>query len=336
MARNKFSCAKFDFHRINRLPNKLRVSCATTLMSLASHLAITVAAEPPPQTPIADSLPEIIVEAPEPRYVAPTRRDRIGRIWAPVMINDKGPFRLVLDTGANHSAVSAQVAETLGIALPTTDSVVLNGATGFRTVSSIRVNSVVVGDLDLRDRNLPIVSDALGGAEGILGTEGLLDKRIYIDFRNDYISIQHSHNERAPPGFVTIKFRIIDALLVVTDAKVGGVPVRMIIDTGGQSTIANEALRRALRRRLPREDVDTSEIVGATLDIQRADVMSIPNMIFGNIKTGPAQIVVADLYIFERWHMTQTPTIMLGMDVLGLFDTLIIDYGSHQLQIRVR
>ena len=27
---------------------------------------------------------EVVVSAPEPRYVAPTLRDRIGRIWAPV------------------------------------------------------------------------------------------------------------------------------------------------------------------------------------------------------------------------------------------------------------
>ena len=41
----------------------------------------------------------MVISAPEPRYVSPTRRDRIGRIWAPVFINDQGPFRLVLDTG---------------------------------------------------------------------------------------------------------------------------------------------------------------------------------------------------------------------------------------------
>ena len=44
-----------------------------------------------------EELTEIMVEAPEPRYVSPTRRDQIGRIWAPVMINGHGPFRLVLD-----------------------------------------------------------------------------------------------------------------------------------------------------------------------------------------------------------------------------------------------
>ena len=48
--------------------------------------------------------------APEPRYVAPTLRDRIGRVWAPVYINGQGPLRLVLDTGASASAVTVGTA----------------------------------------------------------------------------------------------------------------------------------------------------------------------------------------------------------------------------------
>src|ERR1044072_8016836 len=40
--------------------------------------------------PIID---EVLVEAPLPRYVAPTLRDSIGRIWAPVFINGNGPLR---------------------------------------------------------------------------------------------------------------------------------------------------------------------------------------------------------------------------------------------------
>ncbi|MEA3176106.1 MAG: gag-polyprotein putative aspartyl protease, partial [Gammaproteobacteria bacterium] len=72
----------------------------------------------PPAIPKIDpieELTEIMVEAREPRYVSPTRRDEIGRIWAPVVINGRGPFRLVLDTGASHSAITALVALALGI-----------------------------------------------------------------------------------------------------------------------------------------------------------------------------------------------------------------------------
>ena len=74
-------------------------------VSLALLLAAAAQAESPPS-----ALEELAVTADEPRFVAPTRRDRIGRIWAPVLINGQGPFRLVLDTGASHSALTPRLA----------------------------------------------------------------------------------------------------------------------------------------------------------------------------------------------------------------------------------
>src|SRR5258708_39945423 len=59
---------------------------------------------PPASGPTQDQLAEGIIETTEPRFVAPTRRDRIGRIWAPVLIDGKGPYRVRLRTGANPPA----------------------------------------------------------------------------------------------------------------------------------------------------------------------------------------------------------------------------------------
>jgi len=151
------------------------------------------------EPPAVQAIPEVVVSTPEPRYVAPTRRDRIGRVWAPVFINGQGPFRMVLDTGASHSAVVAHVAEQLGISLLDADQVVLRGVTGAATVPAIAVETMTVGDLELQSRRLPIVNDALGGADGVLGTEGLFDKRIFIDFRHDNITIFRSHRQPPPP-----------------------------------------------------------------------------------------------------------------------------------------
>ena len=149
-----------------------------------------------------DELSEIVVQAPEPRFVAPTRRDRIGRIWAPVTINGEGPFRLVLDTGASRSAVTSQVAEILGITPDPLRSVLLRGVTGTIAVPTIRVDSFAVGDVILSPATLPIVIDALGGAEGVLGTDGFAGMRVYIDFKHDSITIAHSRGERVPADFV--------------------------------------------------------------------------------------------------------------------------------------
>ena len=285
--------------------------------------------------PSAVSLDEVVVEAPEPRYVAPTLRDRIGRIWAPVFINGQGPFRLVLDTGSNRSVVNASVAAALGIALTDESSVIMRGVTGSRSVPTIHVDSVVVGDLELRSQRLPIVLDALGGAEGVLGGNGLRDKRIFIDFRNDRITILRSRAERAPRGFSTIPLKMEKGLLIA-EVRAGTVRARAIIDTGAQSTIANVAFRKALARRIRSEDVLANEITGATLDVQRGDLLRSPPIAFGPLEIRQAYITTGDMHIFQHWKMTTEPVLLLGMDVLGQFDTLIIDYRRRELQVRIR
>ncbi|HXR52760.1 MAG TPA: aspartyl protease family protein, partial [Steroidobacteraceae bacterium] len=86
-----------------------------------------------PATAIPDDdieLQEVIVHAPEPRYVAPTTRDRIGRVWVPVYLNDKGPFRLVLDSGATRTALVPSVITTLELQTGLTPPVMLRGVTG--------------------------------------------------------------------------------------------------------------------------------------------------------------------------------------------------------------
>ncbi len=42
------------------------------------------------------------------------------------------------------------------------------------------------------------------------------------------------------------------------------------------------------------------------------------------------------MYIFDRWHLMNDPTLVLGMDVLGTVDVLVIDYRLRELQIRLR
>ncbi len=285
-------------------------------------------------TDSAEQLVEIMVEAREPRFVAPTRRDRIGRIWAPVFINGHGPFRLVLDTGASHSGVTAMVAAALGIPTDQSPPVWLRGVTGAAKVPTIRVDTLSVGDLAVDSPLLPIVPDAMGGAEGVLGSEGLRNKRIFIDFRHDRIVITYSHDERPAAGFVTVPFRSLQGQLIVIDATVGNVPTRAIIDTGGQTSIANLALRDALERRGEGGAARRDDIIGTTLDVQQGEHGRMPPVVLGPLRIASSGVTYADTYIFKRWHMTSRPAILIGMDALGVLDTLIIDYRRHELQVR--
>jgi len=297
---------------------------------------------PMPAEPTPDILKQVVIEGPEPQFVAPTRRDRIGRIWAPVLIDNKGPFRLALDSGASSSGINLAVANALGLPPNQSRQVRLQGVTGSAAVPTVRVSTFAVGDLELGRADLPVMSDALGGADGILGTDRMSGRRIFIDFQHDLITITRSHGERAPAGFMTIPFHIERGNLLVVDAMIGNIPIKAIIDTGGQVTIANLALRHALERR--REQLKTlpRDIVDVNSDVQSGDYATTPPLRMAALEPRDsvlihyADVTYGDMSIFEHWHMTSDPAILVAMDALGLVDTLIIDYRRNELQIRTR
>ncbi len=310
---------------------------SATVLLLAGSATASVAPDGAgPETGAAPAeLPPVTVAAPEPRYVAPTRRDRIGRIWAPVLIDGAGPFRLVLDTGASSSAVTQRIVDALGLHVDE-NSIRLRGVTGTAIVSSVEVGMLEVGDLLVTGARLPVVADAFGGAEGVLGTEGLHDKRITIEFRRDRITIMRSRGQNAPPGFTTVPFRANRRGGMQVDARVGPVRTTALIDTGAQMSVGNLALREALTRRRKEVGELQEAIIGVTEDIQYASRVRIPNIVAGSLLVSGAHINFADLFIFEHWKLDKRPSILIGMDVLGVLDTLIIDYRRQELQIRTR
>jgi Aspartyl protease len=277
---------------------------------------------------------EVLVQANEPKYVAPTLRDRIGRIWAPVLINGKGPFRLVLDTGASHSAIISRVADSLGMTNQT-DMILVRGVTGSAVVHAVHVDRMEVGAVLIEPSTLPIVADVFGGAEGVLGREGMPDKRIFADFGKDVLTISRSHREKAAAGFNVIPLRLVHGGLLATEVMIGSIRAEAIIDTGGQQTVGNIALLEALKKYPPKNAV-SEDIIGVTLDLQHGNTVSTPPMNFGTLTLHGVRVTFADMYLFEHLKLTRAPTLLLGMDVLGSFDVLVIDYKMREMQIRIR
>ena len=316
------------------IPSRSR--CASLLLALlpVATGAEGLAAPVPDQLP-APLVPEITVTAPEPRYVAPTLRDRIGRIWAPVYINGQGPFRLVLDTGATRSAVTTPVAVSLGLLLADAPRVNLLGTTGPTEVPMIEVGPVEIGDFLLESAEILVLEDAFGGAEGVLSTLALQDRRIQIEFRRDRIEIVRSANRRAPRGYVTIPMRLDRRHIPVIDVRVGGVRARAMVDTGAQQTTGNLALQAALAARRRQGPGQPDGVLGVSGDVQQGQSHKVPPIVLGGISIRDARITFADLYIFRHWDIEDEPFVLIGMDVWGVLDTLIIDYRRKELQIRL-
>jgi predicted aspartyl protease len=316
------------------------VMAGAALLATLSTAALASPAAAPPQgrasggsdLPAPPRIEEILVSAPEPRYVAPTTRDRIGRIWAPVLINGSGPYRFVLDTGASHFAVTRRVVDELALPVQANE-VRLRGTTGSARVQAVRVATLEIGELVTENATLPIVADAFGGADGVFGGEALQDKRIRIQFRKDRISILRSHRERAPPGFAVVPFSYSGRRGMRVNVMVGPVKATALIDTGAQVTVGNLALREALARRRSENDLYENAIIGVTEDIQQATRVRIPGIVAGQLVMRNATIMFSDLHIFEHWQLNSKPALLIGMDALGVLDTLIIDYKLRELQI---
>ena len=309
-----------------------------TFVPLAATLLILVPAAARAQATGAVQSPaieEVVVSAPEPRYVAPTTRDRIGRIWAPVLIDGKGPFRLVLDTGATRSAVIQRVVDEAGLPMRARP-IRLRGVTGTALVPAAHAGTLEFGELVVENTTLPIVPDAFGGADGVLGSEGMRDKRIHIEFLKDRISIARSHGAPAPAGFFTVPFKFGVNRGMRIEVMVGPVRTTALVDSGAQATVGNLALREALARRRGERDPYDEAIIGVTEDIQPATRVRIPSIVAGDLIVKDAYILFSDLHIFEYWQLASKPALIIGMDVLGALDTLVIDYRRNELQVRIR
>jgi predicted aspartyl protease len=308
---------------------------AVTTALLCAHAAVAQAVPGNAPTAPTAAIEEVVVSAPEPQYVAPTTRDRIGRIWAPVLINGKGPYRLVLDTGASRSAVTQRVVDDARLPLRA-KPVKLRGVTGAAVVSAVHAESLAFGELVVEDAVMPVVADAFGGADGVLGSEGMGDMRIEIQFLRDRIHIARSRKKAASAGFSVVPFEHSPNKGMRVQVMVGPIRATALIDSGAQVTVGNLALREALARRRNEGGVSDEAIIGVTEDIQQATRVRIPSIVAGGLMVRNAEIMFSDLQIMDHWQLNARPALIIGMDVLGSLDTLVIDYRRNELQIKTR
>lgn len=266
-------------------------------------------------------------------YAAPTRPDRIGRIAAPVMINGQGPFRLILDTGATQSVITKRVADQLGLVLTPESRLMLHGVTGSLAVPAVRIDSLETGDLVQRDLKVAVLGSVMGGADGILGVQGFDGMRITVDFTTDEFTIQRSRGQRRRLFEGAIPATLRFGRLLVVDGYVGRVRVKAVIDTGAETTLGNLALREALERRFA-AGPDDATVIGLNEAAQTGRYLRSPRVRLGDAEIEGLYIIYGDIHVFKLWDLEDVPAILVGMDVLGSLERLVIDYRRGEIQFR--
>lgn len=272
------------------------------------------------------------------QYAIPTRIDHIGRIVVPVKLNDRGPFRLMLDTGATHSVITKGTALRLDVDMDTVIPQAVQGVMGRVIVPTARIVELRTGALKLRDLTMPIIDGmVITELDGILGAEGLTNKVVTADFINDRIRISESSGLRPGNRYAIIKFDLVSERLIVIDAMVGRCPVRAVIDTGGSETVGNLPLLKALtsgKRAIDREP--NMNVVDVTNTTRGGHVLLVPRIKLDMATITNAAIISGDFEIFRIWKLDKRPALLIGMDVLGQLGELSIDYRRQELWILER
>jgi predicted aspartyl protease len=274
-------------------------------------------------------------EPPPPLYDTRVGADRIGRILVPIKVNDRGPFRFVLDTGANRTVLTPRLVEALGLKVAHDNRVTMSGVTGSASVPTVAVDHVKAGDVVLKGQHLPVADSLSGDVDGILGVDMLGNTRVIVDFTAGKVQVRKAHREGVMDGMTRVPAKFRFGRLLVVQATVGRIPVKAVIDTGSEYTLANLALRQRLGFREGFSASNTTDVIGETLIRQRGERRQVPVLrIGGAVQIARPTVIFGEFYVFRLWDLESEPAVVIGMDMIGSLEAFLIDYQRGEIQLR--
>jgi len=284
------------------------------LGAFATSLTGAAAQAPPPET---DNIEILDLE-----------RERYQRMTVAVTIQGQGPFQFMIDTGAQATVLSRALADRL--MLHDRDTALLVGMASSMMVETTPVEGLTLGTRSFFIRQAPVLEGAhIGGADGILGLDSLQDQRVLLDFNKREISVADAETAGPNRGYeIVVRARERFGQLIITSARLDGVQVEVVVDTGAQGSVGNMALFERLHRNRALEDTELTDVhgsrlsglvrVGRQLEIGRASLSNFP-------------IMFADSRPFHTLGLADKPAMILGMEELRLFRRVAIDFRNRRV-----
>ncbi len=301
----------------------------------ASSLALSSAAKAvglplfEPQHCAYGSLP---ADLPPPAVAA---KQVAARLTVPVHINGKGPYRFIVDTGADRTVLATEVAVELGLVHG--PRVLLSGVVQTKIADTVSIRHLAFGSTASGNFSVPTVPRALLDADGYLGLDFLDDHRVTFDFKSGLLQVSDSRPKLSADWTRPSEARIhtfgSSGHLRSLDCRVDGVSSAAFVDSGAEVSAANGPLLAALARRNPSfgvvGDMELIDITGGQIQGKVAMVKQIrlPGLAFDD-----CPLVIANFQVFKAWGLTRSPALLIGMNVLRQFSRVSIDYRLKELR----
>lgn len=262
--------------------------------------------------------------------------DPADRMTLPVELADGRTYDFMIDTGAEQSAISREVAQQLGLSV--------NGARQVVSFAgSSRVETVTIPFLPLAkqthyDVDALLFRRAAIGADGLLGMDSLKDQVVTFDFKTRRMKLQRPTRFSAFSDKSTVRVDLTErnGRMVMSDAQASGVPLDVILDTGSGLSIGNAALRRELVRKKKLGVMEPRAMLTVTGQIVPIEYGILRDVVIDGVSIIYMPIAFAMSEPFESLEMADRPTLILGMDVLRSFGQISVDFPNKRAYFRGR
>jgi len=265
-----------------------------------------------------------------------TTQDAVGRAVALISINGQGPFRFIIDTGANRSVLSRGLAARLGLA-PAGEGVV-HSIDGAEPAKLVNIESLAFGALHLSSGDTPVLDGPmLDGAHGLLGVDGMAGRLLHVDFTKHCVEIYENAVQLPMEQWQSVPARMRFGTMLMVPGKIAGVQVNVLIDTGSDISLANEQFRESLRgvaARTIEYHGDHAFTFGRPIVLEQS--VWTPSLRLGRTLVEGVKAYIGDFHIFDVWGLQNEPTLLIGMDVLARSREMAIDYENGIVHFRER
>lgn len=261
------------------------------------------------------------------------KNDLADRMTVPVRLSGSGPYRFLVDTGADRTAISRQLAGRLN--LQAGDRAELHSIAGASSVSTAAVPGLQLTRKAVNIAEAAVLDSANMGADGILGVDSLRSERVLFDFEDQTLSIVPSTvpDFLEEPGTIVVRGTRKNGRLVLTDAAANGHSLTVVVDTGSQVSIGNRPLREKLLDRGLINTAQKVEIESVTGEKISGDYMFVRELDIGGVTLKNLAIVFADAHTFKQLGLDRKPALLLGMNAIRAFKKVSIDFANRKFRV---
>lgn len=310
---------------------RTRSLCAVAALALAAPLAAQTV--PSPHTEEFQAVQEREPANPDNQNDVAFKTDTYSRMTVPVHFAGRGSYRFMIDTGADRTSLSKQLAEKLN--LPAGRPAILHSITSESEVATAKVPPIELGRKTLWLSDAPLLERAHMGADGILGTDSLRSQRVLFDFRAQTVSLVPATEKLLPEerGTIVVQGRRKNGRLILTRATAEGVPLELVVDTGAQISVGNEALRRSLVKSGRLRSLGKAEMTSVTGETFTGEQLIVADLKVGSVEMRGLPIIFGDAHAFKPLGLAKRPALLLGMNAISGFDKVSIDFQRKRLRL---